>query len=63
MHLSYDYGRAFNTAFSSQPDLTRPSVATLQHSIGGFEATMIRLNAMRATSDKETERQELTPGI
>ena len=60
MHLSYDYGRAFNTSFASQADLTRPSVASSQHALAGYEATMIRLNSLQEAADKETATSELT---
>ena len=59
MHLSYDFGRAYHTSYNAQPDLTRPSVASSQHGLVGFEASAIRVNTLKAA----TEEEDTTPTL
>lgn len=56
MNLTYDFGRAYNSAFSAQADLSRPSVATAQHRLSGLEGTLIRLNTSAETTNSESEK-------
>jgi len=58
-HLQYDYGRAFASTMIGQADLTRPSVANLQHPLSGVEAAAIRLRVKESTSDTETGESTL----
>jgi uncharacterized membrane protein YgcG len=53
-HLQYDYGRAYSAAVVAQADLTRPSVANLEHPLSGVEAQAIRIRVKESTSDTET---------
>lgn len=62
-HLQYDFGRAYTQSVSAQADLTRPSVADMEHPLGGVEAAAIRLQARKATSDEETGESELQQGV
>jgi len=55
-HLSYDYGRAYKAAFPVQADLTRESVMSLQHHLGGIEGVKIRLSV----TDKSTKGEDAT---
>ena len=52
-HLSYDFGRAFQATFPIQSDLTRESVMSLQHPLGGLEGVQIRLKVTEGTTDKQ----------
>lgn len=61
-HLQYDYGRAFSAAVVGQADLTRPSVANLQHPLSGVEAEAIRIRVKESTSDAETGEATLQQG-
>lgn len=61
-HLQYDYGRSFSAAINSQADLTRPSVANLEHPLAGVEAEAIRLRVKEAASDQETGETTLESG-
>ena len=51
VHLSYDYGRAYQATFPVQADLTRESVMSLQHPLGGLEGVEIRLQVTERASD------------
>jgi len=62
VHLSYDYGRAFQATFPVQADLTRESVLSLQHPLGGIEGVAIRLNVTDEASDGEDASTTLTAG-
>ena len=62
-HLQYDFGRAFMQGVSAQADLTRPSVADLQHPLGGVEAAAIRVQSQKATSDEESGDSQLRQGV
>ena len=53
-HLQYDYGRAFSEAVVAQADLTRPSVANMEHPLAGVEAASIRLRVSEAATDSES---------
>ncbi len=59
LHLTYDYGRAFTEAFTSQPDLTRPSVATSTYHLYGTEAAEIRIRVREETTNRETGQSKL----
>lgn len=61
-HLQYDFGRSFTAAMIGQADLTRPSVANLQHPLQGVEAQAIRLRVQESTTDTETGESTLTAG-
>jgi len=61
-HLQYDYGRAFSATIVGQADLTRPSVANLQHPLSGVEAEAIRLRVKESTSDTESGQATLMQG-
>lgn len=61
-HLQYDYGRAFTAMSTAQADLTRPSVANLEHPLGGVEAAAIRLRVEEATTDEATGESTLVQG-
>lgn len=61
-HLQYDYGRAYSESINSQADLTRPSVANLEHPLAGVEAEAIRLRVKEAASDEETGESTLETG-
>ena len=50
LHLGYDYGRAYTSAFDTQADLSRPSVATMQYPLYGVEAQAIRLKVSATTA-------------
>lgn len=50
VHLGYDYGRAYTTAFMLQSDLTRPSSVNADYPLYGIEATSIRLNVVEKAS-------------
>ena len=62
MHLSYDYGRAFQATFPVQADLTRESVISLQHPLGGLEGVAIRLNVTDSSTEGEDATSTLTAG-
>ena len=51
VHLSYDYGRAYQATFPVQADLTRESVMSLQHPLGGLEGVEIRLKVTQDATD------------
>ena len=53
VHLSYDYGRAYQATFPVQSDLTRESVMSLQHPLGGLEGVKIRLQVTEQTTEKK----------
>ena len=59
MHLTYDFGRAFTAAFTSQSDLTRPSIATSTYHLYGTEAAEIRIRVREETTNKETGQSKL----
>ncbi|MCB9671161.1 MAG: hypothetical protein H6736_07585 [Alphaproteobacteria bacterium] len=59
LHLTYDHGRAFTEAFTSQPDLTRPSVASSTYHLYGTEAAEIRIRVREETTDKEDGTSKL----
>lgn len=60
LHLTYDHGRAFTEAFTAQADLTRPSIAGSTYELYGVEAAQIRIRVREDTTDKETEKSELS---
>ena len=53
LHLTYDHGRAYTEAFTSQPDLTRPSVANSTYHLYGTEAAEIRIRVREETTNAE----------
>ncbi|MCB9762719.1 MAG: hypothetical protein H6739_23160 [Alphaproteobacteria bacterium] len=52
--LQYDYGRAYNDAFDTQTDLTRPSVEDAVYELNGVEGMAIRANVSSETSDEKS---------
>lgn len=62
LHLTYDHGRAFTEAFTAQPDLTRPAIASSTYSLYGREAAAIRLNVEADSTDAENTKAELQSG-
>lgn len=52
-HLGFDYGESFNSAFSMQADLTRPTIAASEYKLSGTEAASIRILVQEATTDAE----------
>ncbi len=54
LHLTYDYGRAFDQAFTLQADLTRASVASSLYQLYGVEAAEIRIRVQEQTTDEES---------
>jgi hypothetical protein len=59
LHLTYDFGRAFTEAFTSQADLTRPSVANSTYQLYGTEAAEIRIRVREETTDKSDGTSKL----
>ena len=45
VHLQYDLGRAYEAAWETQSDLTRPTVADEAYPVSGTEALAVRQNA------------------
>lgn len=62
LHLTYDHGRAYTEALTSQADLTRPSVANSQYALYGTEAEAIRIRVREKTTDEEEEESDLDAG-
>lgn len=62
LHLTYDHGRAFTEAFTAQPDLTRPSIASSTYSLYGKEAAEIRLRVQEDTTNAENTKATLNSG-
>ena len=62
LHLTYDHGRAYTEAMTSQADLTRPSVANSQYSLYGTEAEAIRIRVREKTTDEEEASSTLRQG-
>jgi hypothetical protein len=60
VHYQYDFGRATWEAQRIQADLSRPSVAESLYPLSGEEASKIRTNAEKATTDTESGEQEAT---
>lgn len=58
--LTYDYGRSFEEAFSTQADLTRPSVQGLAYPLSGVEGIALRQRVQEETTDEESGRAEKT---
>jgi hypothetical protein len=63
LHLTYDHGRAYTEAITSQADLTRPSVANSQYSLYGTEAESIRIRVREKTIDEEEAKSTLRQGV
>lgn len=59
-HLTYDYGRAFTQAFTSQPDLTRPSVANSTYHLYGTEAAEIRIRVREEATKAKSGQSQLS---
>lgn len=53
MHIGYDFGRAYTSAFMLQSDLTRPSSVNADYPLYGIEATEIRLNFVEEAGSDE----------
>lgn len=62
LHLTYDYGRAFDQAVTMQTDLTRPSVANSVYPLYGVEAAQIRIRVQEETTDTESGQAEMGGG-
>ncbi len=63
LHLTYDFGRAYTTAYTMQADLSRPSVANSQYPLYGKEAESIRIQVQEKTSDEEEQESTLNLGV
>ncbi len=59
LHLTYDYGRAYTQAVTTQADLTRSSVSASQYQLYGVEAAQIRIRVQETSTDAETGDAEL----
>lgn len=59
LHLTYDYGRAYTQAVTTQADLTRSSVSASQYQLYGVEAAEIRIRVQETSTDVETGNAEL----
>jgi hypothetical protein len=53
-HLGFDYGESFSSAFTTQADLTRTTIATSEYKLSGTEAANIRILVQEATTDSES---------
>ncbi len=53
LHLTYDYGRAYTQAVTTQADLTRSSVSASQYQLYGVEAAQIRIRVQEETGNAE----------
>lgn len=62
LHLTYDFGRAYDKAFTMQSDLSRPSVANSQYFLYGPEAEAIRIQVREDTTDKEEKKITIEDG-
>jgi hypothetical protein len=56
LHLTYDYGRCFTSAFTLQADLTRPSIASSTYYLYGVEAAEIRIRVREESTDSEDSK-------
>lgn len=56
LHLTYDFGRAYDKAFTMQADLSRPSVANAQYFLYGPEAEAIRVQVTKDTTNEEEKK-------
>ena len=63
LHLTYDHGRAYTQAVTSQADLTRSSVSAAQYQLYGVEAAQIRIRVQETSTDAETSDIELSAGV
>jgi hypothetical protein len=61
-HLSYDFGRAYTSAFQTQADLTRASALDRNYPLSGVEAQSIRLNVQAETTEVKTGESEFEIG-
>lgn len=59
LHLTYDHGRAFTQAFTAQPDLTRPSIASSTYALYGTEAAEIRIRVREEATKQKTNESEI----
>lgn len=59
LHLHPNYAESFNTTFSLQTQLDRPSVADSAYFLYGPEAAAIRLNLAEDAADQSSEEMEL----
>lgn len=59
LHLTYDHGRAFTEAFTAQPDLTRPAIASSTYALYGREAADIRLRVQESSTKTQTTQSTL----
>lgn len=58
VHLQYDYGRSYQTAFNAQADLSRPSAAHSAYALSGDEGAALRREVVKESSNAETTKQE-----
>jgi hypothetical protein len=61
-HLGYDYGRAYQSAFTAQADLARPSAANQNYVLYGIEGVKIRLNVAENTTVAKSGENTLNVG-
>lgn len=62
VHLGYDYGRAYQAAFTAQSDLARPSAANQNYVLYGIEGVKIRLNVATKVSGEKSGENTLSAG-
>ena len=58
--MQYDYARAYQEAFKTQANLSRPLAAGADYALGGAEAAEIRTRNKEASSDEEDVVPETT---
>jgi hypothetical protein len=63
LHMTYDYGRAFDQAVTLQTDLTRPSVANSVYPLYGVEAAEIRIRVQEETTDAESGQAQSSSSV
>ena len=62
VHMSYDYGRAYQATFGVQSDLTRESAMASQYPLGGIEGVEIRLAVTDTTTESKDSDSTLSAG-
>ena len=60
LHMQYDYGRASRESAQIQADLSRASVAESLYPLSGTEATLLRQNVEKSSTDQESGEVEST---
>ncbi len=58
VHLQYDYGRSNMTAFRTQADLGRQSVANAQYPLSGEEGLALRQSVVKKTTEEKSGKAE-----